>query len=125
MVTLEGRAGHEGVAVAVGAVVDAEIGIRGVSPVLLQEGIRAVMRPLPVEDCPEAIIACDDLAVGASLRIPGVVTVGIAAESGDTAGLTVEVPCVVGVPDLLKSISEGDLLVVDGNKGIVCVDPDP
>lgn len=108
------------------AVVDAKSGINAVSPALLQEGISALRRAANPSDYPEAIVACDSLAVGAITRIPGINTIGIAAESDtDVPGLEIEPPCVIGLPDLLKSISEGDILIVDGFRGEVHIDPDP
>ena len=51
---------------------------------------------------------------------------GIAAQADvDIPGLPVEVPCVIGLPNLLRSISDGDILIVDGNRGVVFVNPDP
>lgn len=126
MKTLEGVARQPGIAIAVAAVVDAKSGINAVSPALLQEGISALRRAANPSDYPEAIVACDSLAVGAITRIPGISTVGIAAESdADVPGLEIESPCVIGVPDLLKSMSEGDILIVDGYRGQVHIDPDP
>lgn len=125
MVTIEGTPRKPGVAIASGAVVDARHGMGGVSPALLNEGLRALRAMLPASDYPEAVIACDTLVMGLSIRIPGVNTIGIAAESDQAVpGLEPEVPCVVGLPNLIKSISDGDILIVDGNKGVVYVDPD-
>lgn len=126
MQTLEGIAKQPGIAIAVAAVVDAKLGINGVSPALLLTGISALRSSLVPSDYPEAIVACDSLALGAVMRIPGINTIGIAAESDtDAPGLEIEAPCVLGVADLLKSISEGDILIVDGYRGEVHIDPDP
>ncbi len=126
MNTIEGTAKQPGIAIAVAAVVDARRGINAVSPALLQEGISALMRAAKPADYPEAIIACDSLAVGTITRIPGISTAGIAAESDtDVPGIDIETPCVIGLTDLLRSISEGDILIVDGYRGEVHIDPDP
>ena len=125
MITIEGRSLKGGVAVAVAAVVDARHGIGGVSAALVAEGMKALKAMMPESDYPEAVVVCDTLVMGLSVRIPGVNTIGIAAESdADAPGVEPEVPCVVGLADLVKSISDGDILIVDGNKGIVYVDPD-
>lgn len=125
MKTIHGVSIAPGVAIAVGAVVDSIHGLNLVSPVLLQEGLKALKAMLPVQDYPEAIIVCDVLNVGASLRVPGVNTIGIAAESlVPSDGVQVSAPCVIGLPDLLKSVREGDIIIVDGGKGLVHVDPD-
>ncbi len=126
MRTLKGIAKQAGIAIAVAAVVDAKNGINGISPALLQTGIAALRGSLNSADYPEAIIACDNLAVGAITKIPGINTIGIAAESkNDVQGVSIDSPCVIGVDDLLQSISEGDIIIVDGYKGEIHIDPDP
>lgn len=126
MTTLEGIARNPGIAIAVAACVDAKNGLNGVSRTLLQSGISSLMQNLPARDYPEAIIACDSLALGSVMRIPGITAIAIAAEAAaDVPELAADVPCVIGVPDLLESIKEGDILIVDGYKGVVHIDPDP
>jgi len=125
MVTLEGRTLRAGVAAAVAAVVDARHGMAGVSPALLAEGAKALKAMLPIQDYPEAVVVCDTAALGLSVRIPGVNTVGVAAESdADAPGLDPQVPCVVGLANLLRTVREGDMVIIDGGKGIVHIDPD-
>lgn len=126
MITLEGIARTPGIAIAVAAVVDAKTGINGVSHTLLRTGLSALMKGLPAKDYPEAVVACDSLAIGAATRVPGIQTVAIAAESPtDAPEISLEVPCVTGVSDLLISLKEGDILIVDGYRGVVHIDPDP
>lgn len=126
MITLQGTPRVQGIAIAVAAVVDIRRGIDGVSPELLQSGIDALRKGLDPVDFPEAVVACDNLAFGGSFRVPGVRTIGIAVQSGgDSPGLEVDMPCVVEVENLLKSISDGDIMIIDGDKGIVHIDPDP
>lgn len=126
MITLDGIAKQPGVAIAVAAVVDEKNGINAVSHALLMDGISALRNGLRQPDYPEAVMACDKIALGATMRIPGINMVGIAAESdSDIPDLQVEVPCVIGVSELLSSINEGDILIVDGYKGVVHIDPDP
>ena len=125
MVTIEGRSLKAGVAVAVAAVVDARHGMGGVSAALLVEGAKALKAMLPSQDYPEAVVVCDTLVMGLWVRIPGINTIGIAAESdADAPGIEPDVPCVVGLPNLLRSVSDGDIVIVDANKGVVYVDPD-
>lgn len=126
MITLQGMARQPGIAIAIAAVVDAKNGINGVSHAILQSGISALMQGLPARDYPEAIIACDSLPVGAVIRIPGITAVAIVAEAlADVPEFASDVPCVIGVPELLESIKEGDILIVDGYKGVVHIDPEP
>ena len=126
MVTIQGIARSEGVAIAVAAVVDATNGINGVSPALLDEGLRAIRARLLPHDYPEAVVVCDSPAMGTTIRIPGVNVIGIATQSDtDMPGLIVEMPCAIGLEGLLESVSEGDIVIIDGGKGIVYIDPDP
>ena len=126
MVTIEGTAKRAGIAIAVGAKLDVRTGINGVSPALLQKGLDCLKRGVRPEDYPEAVVACENAAMALAVKIPGVITAGIAAETGqDIPGVEFETPCVIGLPNLLDSVSEGDILIVDGNKGVVHVDPDP
>lgn len=126
MVTIEGTSKKDGVAIAVAATLDAQTGIGGVSPALLAEGIESLKRGLPPADYPEAVVACENAVMALAMKLPGVSTVGIAAQSDqDVQQAEFDVPCVIGLPDLLTCISEGDILIVDGNKGVVHIDPDP
>jgi len=125
MLTLYGSPIKSGVVMAVVAVIDATRGINAVSPDLLEQGIQALRRDTPPADYPEAIVFCDTLAVGLSMKIPGVNTIGIAAQSPAPPGLEPDVPCVVGVEDLLSSVNDGDIVILDGTKGVVHMDPDP
>lgn len=126
MKTFEGIAKHPGTAMAVAALVDAASGINGISSALLMEGITALRRGLQPVDYPEAILVCDSLKTAESVRIAGINLIGIAAESAGDAPLTDDnIPCVVGVSDLMHSVAEGDIVIVDGYKGRVYIDPDP
>lgn len=125
MISIKGTAKHEGVAIAVAAKVDSINGINGVDPAILEEGIRAIRKGLTRVDYPEVVVACDSVVMGVSLRIPGVNTVGIAAQADtDVPGLDVDVPCVIGLPGLMDSAGQGGFVIVDGNKGVVHIDPD-
>ncbi|MCE5197571.1 hypothetical protein LLG39_01185 [bacterium] len=126
MVTIRGKARKEGVAIAVAAVIDTQNGINGVSPHLLEEGLHALKQGLRPEDYPEAVVICDNMVMGVSLRIPGVSTIGIAAQADvDIPGINPDVPCVLGAENLLDSVSNGDIVIIDGNSGTVHIDPDP
>lgn len=110
---------------AVAGIIDSVHGLGLVSPRLMSEGSKALKAMLPMQDWPEAVIVCDNLAVGLALQIPGVNTIGIAAESGvHTQAVDVRVPCVIGLPDLLKLVRDGDIIIVDGGRGLVHIDPD-
>ena len=126
MITIEGNARQDGVATAVCAVVDTQNGINGISPTLLQEGIRSIKMGLLRQDYPEAVIVSDNLEMGLSARIPGINIIGVASESyEDMLDQQIAIPCVIGLPGLLESVNEGNIIIVDGNKGVVHIDPDP
>ncbi|MDH7602400.1 MAG: hypothetical protein QHI38_09665 [Armatimonadota bacterium] len=125
MKTIRGISVTSGIAIAVGAVVDSAHGLGLVSPKILEEGLKALKTMLPVQDYPEVVVVCDTLTIGASLRIPGINAAAIVAESElRPTGIDISVPCVVGLPNLLRSVGEGDILIVDGGKGVVHIDPD-
>ena len=126
MITISGTVKRSGMAIAVAAIVDTQSGINSVSPDLLQEGIHALIRGTSPKDFPQAIIVCDSLAVGMSIKLPGIRTIGIVAQSEMAfPGMDPDVPCITGVCDLIESINEGDIIIVDGTKGAVHIDPDP
>jgi hypothetical protein len=126
MITIQGNARKEGVAIAVAAFVDTKNGINGVAPSILEEGLRAIKRGLDPHDYSEAVIICDNLIMGMSIKIPGINTIGIAAQEDMVIpGVNPEVPSVTGVENLLGSISQGDIVILDGNSGMVFIDPDP
>lgn len=123
MFKFTGKIKHSGIVIAQVAVVDVMGGINSVDPDLLERGMQSLRRQLSSVDYPEVVIACDSLAVGLTTQLPGLSTVGVAAES-DTSSITASIPCVAGVDGLLASLSKGDLIIVDGNEGVVYVDPD-
>ena len=126
MITIRGKAKHEGVAIAIAARVNSINGINGVDMAILEQGIKALRKGLTPVNFPEVVVACDNLVMGVSLRIPGVNTIGIAAQADtDAPGLDIDVPCVIGLPGLMDSIAQGGFVIVDGNVGVVLFDPDP
>lgn len=126
MITIHGTGKKEGIAIAVAAVVDARAGLGSVSPALLQSGVDALKRRLAPQDYPEAVIVCESLAMGLAARIPGVRGVGVAAQDEqDLPGVDIATPCVIGLRELLKSVHEGDIVIVDGARGVAHIDPDP
>ncbi len=68
---------------------------------------------------PEDVISMDSsLVLGFASELGGV--------TGHTAivARTVATPAVVGCPDLCQEVVSGDLLVVDGNSGLIVINPD-
>jgi len=124
MITIRGKSRRPGTAVAVAATVDRVAGVNRVSPTLLQQGIGALRRGLTPVDYPQAVIVCDS-AAAAAVSIPGIRIIGTAIESDNDAGLGEgDVPCVIGLPDLMQSVSGDTIVIVDGTEGLVHIDPD-
>jgi len=124
MQVLQGISRCPGVAMAVAVVVDVQGGTSALPDRVLRQGLNAVKMGLAEADQPEVVVACDLLAVGAAVRIPGIRTAGIVAQADDQAALPLSVPCVAGVGDLLRSIGSEDIVIVDGDEGMVYLDPD-
>jgi len=125
MKELQGKSIHPGVAIATAARVDSILGVNGVSVALLEEGMRSLRKRLDPSDYPEAVVLCDDLATGLGTTIPGVTTIGIACQSEAVpSGLQGSVPCVVGLSGLMEIPAEDVFVILDGDEGTVCIDPD-
>jgi phosphotransferase system, enzyme I, PtsP len=77
------------------------------------------------------ILVAEELTLSQLTLVSHENLVGIALESGGTTSHAAllarafEIPTVVGVDHLMESVSEGDNLVLDGNSGIVYVNPAP
>lgn len=81
---------------------------------------RGRVPPDPVE----VILFSDSCQAAASLPLPWAHVVGIAAGDMPPEGLALNVPAVGNLPDLLESVADDDLVLIDGNHGVVLVDPD-
>ncbi len=93
-----------------------------------------VLRHLRQEDKKSAfakatILIADELTLSQMTLVSHENLVGIALQSGGVTSHTAilarafEIPTVVGVEHLMEAVSEGDALVIDGNSGIVYVNP--
>jgi len=72
----------------------------------------------------EVILIARDYETAASLHLPWARVVGIAAERVSEGALRRGVPTVVGVEHLTESVDDEMLVLVDGDRGVVLVDPD-
>ncbi len=125
MITIQGTPVKPGTAIAVGAVVTSAAGTNSVWPSLLKRGLDALMRQLPEADRPHAVLVCDKLEAARNARIAGITLVGtIIQEDNLSYECEIDGPCVVNLPDLIASIKENDIIIVDGSKGVVHIDPD-
>ncbi len=77
------------------------------------------------------ILVCENVAPSelAQLQTQGVV--GIVTSAGSTLShsailaRSLHLPLVVGVADALQKINDGDVLIIDGNQGVLLLDPTP
>jgi phosphotransferase system enzyme I (PtsP) len=93
-----------------------------------------VLRHLRQEDKKTAfakatILIADELTLSQMTLVSHDNLVGIALQSGGVTSHTAilarafEIPTVVGVEHLMEAVTEGDALVIDGNSGIVYINP--
>lgn len=122
---LNGTPRIPGVAMAVAVVVDVQGGLSGVPESVMRQGLRSLKMGLKPEDYPEVVIVCDLLAIGSSVRIPGIRTIGIAAQGDDEPAIPLSVPCVAGINGLMQSMDDTEqIVIVDGDAGVVYIEPD-
>ncbi len=75
------------------------------------------------------VIVAEELTLSQLTMVSHENLVGIALQSGGTTShaailaRSFEIPTVVGVEHLMESVTEGDTLVVDGNSGVVYINP--
>ncbi|MCX7821307.1 MAG: phosphoenolpyruvate--protein phosphotransferase [Brevinematales bacterium] len=76
------------------------------------------------------IIVAEEVSPAEMLHIKKELVIGIATESGSTTSHaaiiaeSLEIPAVFGLRDLFNYIKKDDILIVDGYKGLVIVNPD-
>lgn len=71
------------------------------------------------------VAVCRDIALGEALWRAGAGVSAMAAESPALPeGGPIGVPALVGVEQLLLNVRDGDIVIVDANRGVLIVDPD-
>ncbi|MDO8684374.1 MAG: hypothetical protein Q7N50_12920 [Armatimonadota bacterium] len=96
----------------------------GIPAELLQRGLAALRKRANETEAPVVVVVCGSLETGMDVRIPGFRITGLAAQSAEYNVEECRVPAVTGVGDLLPSVSNGDIVIVDGTWGVVYIDPD-
>jgi len=77
-----------------------------------------------------AILVTRNLMPSDTLSLDPNLVLGIAADAGGKTSHTAilarasEIPAVLGLSDISRSVHNGDMIIVDGNRGVVIVDPD-
>ncbi len=78
----------------------------------------------------EVIIIAHDLTPGQTAQLDRLLVRGFATDSGGQTGhtgivaRTLGIPAVVGLETITADVSGGDTVIIDGNRGVVIVDPD-
>ena len=125
MIKLNGISKSKGIAIAVAAIINPALGISGVSSSILQEGLKSIQNFANPVDYPEVIIVCNEWVAGVSQGIPGINTIGIAAQSDkDISEAATSIPCVIGLAGLFEKIEKDTIIIVDGDNGELIIDPD-
>ena len=77
----------------------------------------------------EVVVVADNLSPSDTAKLHGHQVLGFATQHGGTTShaaimaRALEIPAVVGLTHELKDIQDGDRMIVDGNRGIVIVNP--
>lgn len=88
-------------------------------------------RRTAAEEAAHHILVADDLSPSEAACLDTARVVALATEKGSQTSHTAilcrstGVPAVVGVEDLLDRLKDGDSVILDGNSGLVILDPDP
>jgi hypothetical protein len=122
MLRLRGKPFGAGVALGTAGVMRAPFGIP-VLPARLAAQMARTRRDEPVEPV-EVILVAEDYDAAAGLTLPWARVVGIAAQRAGGGAERPGVPAVIGVERLLDSVGDDALLLIDGDRGIVLVEPE-
>ncbi len=127
METLHGVSAAPGVAIAAAARLHEDFGTPALSPDLLRRmGERLRSFGLENPEPEQVVLLADRLPPGFWLApLPGVQIVGLAAQSDTALSPPPAIPAVLGLGDaLLREAEEGDIVIVDGDRGRVYIAPD-
>ena len=103
--------------------------LRDIGNELLRHLIGAQRQELKYLEDPVVILAAD-LSPAETARLDTSKVLGFATELGGRTSHTaivagsLEIPAVVGVEGLLSSVFPGDRVIIDGNQGVVVINPD-
>lgn len=92
-------------------------------PARLVAQLARAHRNAPIEPI-EIVVVSRDFDAAASLQLPWARVVGIISEFAREDVESVGVPAVVGIEGVLDKIDDDALVLLDGDRGIVLVDPD-
>lgn len=124
MLTLYGTPICRGVAIAEAVLISDDGGLDPVPMDILRRGLESLRRREREDDLPAVVVVCGSLDVGVQTRLPGVRIVAITAESIEVDTVDCDIPAIVGVENLRQSVESGNIIIVDGGRGTLYVDPD-
>ena len=122
MLRLRGKPLGGQVSLGSAAVLRAPNGIPMLPARLVAQMARA-QRDAPIEPV-EIVVVARDFDAAASLMLPWARVVGIVAEHAAEGAEFTGMPTVVGIEGVLEKIDDDALVLIDGERGIVLVDPD-
>jgi hypothetical protein len=122
MIRLRGKPFGPGFALGSASVLRASEGIPMLPAGMVAKLARSP-RNVPIDPM-EVILVAEDYAAAASLSLPWARVVGIVAARVDAWVQPSGITAVVGIENLMESVPEGALLLIDGDRGVVLVDPD-
>lgn len=127
MLRLRGQRLESGVAFGSACVLRAPNGIPLLPASLITQMARA--KPGVPLDPMDVILVAPDYESAASLALPWATVIGIVAERAAddirTNGRTRGVPALIGIPDVVAAVADDALLLLDADRGLLLVDPDP
>lgn len=122
MVRISGEAIASGLALGSICIVRSEGGIPLVSGALLERA--ASVRRRGEADPLDIVLVVRTLAEAASIAIPGTQVVAVVAEELEPSTAPLPVPTVCGAAGIMKQAQDGGLVLVNGDRGLVLLDPD-
>jgi hypothetical protein len=123
MIRLRGSPFGPGIAFGTASVIRATNGIPMLPARLLDQMVR--MRRNEISEPVDVVLVAKDYASAASLNLPWANVVAILAEDAASDSIRRGVPTVLQVTGLMESVSDDDLILIDGTNGIALIDPDP
>jgi signal transduction protein with GAF and PtsI domain len=122
LLRLKGKGYGTGVVLGSAAIMRPPMGIPVVPPRLIAEMSKAE-RDNPIEKV-DIILVTQDYGIALNMALPWANVVGIIAENADPTSIRLSIPTVSGIEDPLNRIEDDALLLLDGDRGVVLVDPD-
>ncbi|RMH43235.1 MAG: phosphoenolpyruvate--protein phosphotransferase [Deltaproteobacteria bacterium] len=85
----------------------------------------------PVQPPPDAIVVAHDLSPADAIQLTRAAVAGLITDGGGKTSHTAiiarahQIPCVVALDDVTSAVGNDDLIIVDGTRGMVILNPTP